>query len=71
VNVGGHPALLLDMNLTQGLPSAPAAHIVGYIVYWPVSSSSWAMVSGGASPAEGGASPADLEQVAAGVVPAG
>jgi hypothetical protein len=64
VNVGGHPALLLDMNLTQGLPSAPAAHIVGYIVYWPVSSNSWAMVSGGASPA-------DLELVAAGVVPAG
>lgn len=63
LNVGGHSALLLNMNLTQGRPSSPSARIVGYVVYWQVGTHSWAMVSGGAPPT-------DLEQVAAGVLPA-
>ncbi|MGH9075196.1 MAG: hypothetical protein ACRDZQ_13930, partial [Acidimicrobiales bacterium] len=64
VTVGGHPAVLLDMNQVPSPdPSAPNARVVGYVLYWNVSPSSWVMIAGGSAPA--------LEQVGAGVVPAG
>lgn len=63
VTVGGHAAVLFDMSKVPSPdPSAPNAHIVGYVLYWSVSPTSWVMVSGGSVPA--------MEQVGSAVVPA-
>ncbi|MGH9129292.1 MAG: hypothetical protein ACRDY2_10080 [Acidimicrobiales bacterium] len=63
VTVGGHRAVLLDMNRIVPDPSTPNAHVVGYVLYWSVSPSAWVMIVGGSAPV--------LEQVGAGVLPAG